>query len=133
MNFITQYNHIKNKREKIWDTFESRSSPLEVFSLKVVLKTCNEFTGERTCQSVISITLRCNFIQTTLRHGCSPVKCGYSNFFFVSPEIQLKKCHDKKSYHQQFLPIIWHLTRPKYILFKLEHAEMHLHSKIDLS
>ena len=45
-----------------------------------VLKICSKFTGEHLCQSVISIkllcfavALPCNFIEITLRHGCSPV------------------------------------------------------------
>ena len=50
-----------------------RSSCLEVFLGKGVLKICSKFTGERPCRSVISIRLLCNFIETALRHGCSPV------------------------------------------------------------
>ena len=64
-----------------------RSSPPEVFLGKGVLETCSKFTGEHPCwsvifskftgehpcRSVISITLLCNFIDITLRHGCSPV------------------------------------------------------------
>ena len=50
-----------------------RSSPLDVFSWKGVLKICGKFTGEQPCWSVISIKLLCNFIEITLRHGCSPV------------------------------------------------------------
>ena len=41
-------------------------------------KRCSEnmqekFTGEYPCRSVISIKLLCKFIETTLRHRCSPV------------------------------------------------------------
>ena len=32
-----------------------------------------KFTGEQTCQSVISIKFFCNVIEITLRHGCAPV------------------------------------------------------------
>ena len=39
---------------------------------KGVLKICSEFTGEDLCRSVIAIKLLCNFIEITLRHGCSP-------------------------------------------------------------
>ena len=53
--------------------FYSRSSHLEVFLEKGVLKICSKFTGEHTCRSVISIKLQSNFIEITLRHGCSPV------------------------------------------------------------
>ena len=38
-----------------------------------VLKICCEFSGELPCWSVIPIKLQSNFIETTLRHGCSPV------------------------------------------------------------
>ena len=51
----------------------TRSSHPEVFLGKVVLKICTKFTGEHSCRSVISIKLLCNFIEITLRHGCSPV------------------------------------------------------------
>ena len=50
-----------------------RSSHLEVFQEKDVLKICSKFTGEHLCQSLISIKLQSNFIEITLRHGCSPV------------------------------------------------------------
>ena len=50
-----------------------RSSHPEVFLGKAVLKICSKFTGEHTCRSVISIKLQSNFIEITLRHGCSPV------------------------------------------------------------
>ena len=49
-----------------------RSSHLEVFLGKGVLKICNKFTGEHPCRSVISINLLCNFIEIALRRGCSP-------------------------------------------------------------
>ena len=50
-----------------------RSSPPEVFLGKGVLKICNKYTRENLCRSVILIKLLCNFIEITLRHGCSPV------------------------------------------------------------
>ena len=40
---------------------------------KGVLKICSKFTGEHPSQSVIFIKLPGNFIEITLRHGCSPV------------------------------------------------------------
>ena len=40
---------------------------------KCVLKICRKFTGENPCRSVVSIKLQSNFIEITLRHGCSPV------------------------------------------------------------
>ena len=51
----------------------NRSIPPEVIVEKDVLKICSEFTREHPCRSVISIKLLCNFIEITLRHGCSPV------------------------------------------------------------
>ena len=53
------------------DTFSS--SHQEMFLYKGVLKICSKFTGEYPCRSAISIKLLCNFIEITLRHGCSPV------------------------------------------------------------
>ena len=50
-----------------------RSSHPELFLRKAVLKICSKFTGEHSCRSAISIKLLCNFIEITLRHGCSPV------------------------------------------------------------
>ena len=50
-----------------------RSSHPEMLLAKEVLKICSKFTGEHPCQSAISIKLFCNFIEITLRHGCSPV------------------------------------------------------------
>ena len=40
---------------------------------KGALKICSKFTGEHPCRSGISIKLLCNFIEITLRYGCSPV------------------------------------------------------------
>ena len=50
-----------------------RSSYPEVFLRKVILEICSKFTGEHPCRSAISIKLQSNFIEITLRHGCSPV------------------------------------------------------------
>ena len=36
-------------------------------------KNYSKFTGEHPCQSAISIKLQSNFIETALRHECSPV------------------------------------------------------------
>ena len=46
-----------------------RSSPLELFLGKDILKIGSKFTGEQPCQSVISIKL----LEIALGHGCSPV------------------------------------------------------------
>ena len=50
-----------------------RSSHLEVFSEKGVLKICSKFMGEHPCRCVISIKLLYNFIELALRHRFSPV------------------------------------------------------------
>ena len=52
-------------------TFES--SPPEVFYGKDILKICRKFTGEHPHQCLISIKLESNFIEITVRHGCSLV------------------------------------------------------------
>ena len=46
-----------------------RSSHLEVYFRKEVLKTCSKFTGEHPCPSAILIKLQRNFIEITLWHG----------------------------------------------------------------
>ena len=48
-----------------------RSSHPEVFLRKGVPKICSKFTGEHPCRSVILINLQSNFVEITLRHGCS--------------------------------------------------------------
>ena len=49
-----------------------RSSHLEVFLGKGVLKICTKFAGEHPCLGAISIKLLCNFTEITPWHGCSP-------------------------------------------------------------
>ena len=51
----------------------NRSSPPWVFLGKGVLKIYSKFTAEHPCRSVITIKLQSNFIEITLRHGCSRV------------------------------------------------------------
>ena len=50
-----------------------RSSHPEVFLVKGVAKIFSKFTGKHSCRSVISIKLQGNFIEMTLRQGCSPI------------------------------------------------------------
>ena len=50
-----------------------RSHHPEVFLRKGVLKIYSKFTGEQSWWSLISIELQSNFIEITLRYGCSPV------------------------------------------------------------
>ena len=52
---------------------KSRSSHAEVLLGKGALKICSKCTGEHPCRSAVSVTLRCNFIEIILRHGCCPV------------------------------------------------------------
>ena len=61
--------HIKNQNL----VTSTRSSHQEMFLGKGVLKIGSKFTGELPCRSAISIKLQSNFIENTLRHGCSPV------------------------------------------------------------
>ena len=58
---------------KLTNNYLYRSSHPQVFLRKAVLIIRSKFAGEHPCQHVISIKLICNFIEITLRHGCSPV------------------------------------------------------------
>ena len=51
----------------------SRNNRPEMFLEKFVLKICSKFTGEQPCRSAISMRLRSNWIEITLRNVCSPV------------------------------------------------------------
>ena len=55
------------------DSDKFRSSHLEVYLGKGVLKICSKFAGEHLCRSMISTKLTCNFTEITLWHGCSTV------------------------------------------------------------
>ena len=44
-----------------------------MFLRKGVPKICSKFTGKHPYRNVISKKLQSNFIEITLRHGCSPV------------------------------------------------------------
>ena len=50
-----------------------RNNHPEVLIGKGVLKICSKFTWEHPCRSVISVKWQSNFIEITLRNGCSPV------------------------------------------------------------
>ena len=52
---------------------QNRSSRPDVLLRKGVQKICSKLTGEHPCRSAISIKLQSNFIEISLRHGCSPV------------------------------------------------------------
>ena len=53
-----------------------------MFLVKGVLKICSKFTGEHPCRSVVSMKLLCNFVEITLRYGCSPVNLLH---IFITP------------------------------------------------
>ena len=84
--FLTQpshcfflHNRSRNGRILITTELEMlRSNHPELFLEKGVLKICSKFTGEHPCWSVISVKLLYNFIEITLRHGCSRV-----NFLYI--------------------------------------------------
>ena len=61
----------------------NRSSPSEVFSEKYALKIYSKLAGKHTCRNVISIKLQSNFIEITLRHGCSPVNLLFSEHLVI--------------------------------------------------
>ena len=68
---------------KNWLTLQLQSySHPEVLLGKGVLKIFGKFTEEHPCRSVISIKFQSNFIEITLRHGCSPVNLLH---FFRTP------------------------------------------------
>ena len=48
-----------------------RSNQPEVFLWKGIPQICSKITKEHPCQSVIIVTLLCNFIEITLQHRCS--------------------------------------------------------------
>ena len=50
-----------------------RSIPPDVFLGKSVLKTCYNFTGKTPLPKCDFNKVACNFIEITLRDGCSPV------------------------------------------------------------
>ena len=68
-----------------------RSSPPKVFLGKGFLKIYSKLTEEHPCQSVIPITLLCNFIEITLQHGCFSVNLMiFSEHLFL--KTRLKGC-----------------------------------------
>ena len=72
-----------------------------VVLIKVVLKIYSKFTGEHLCRSEISIQLLCNFIELTLRHGCS---CINLRHIFRTP-------FHNKSFGGLLLNIVFHVSQ----------------------
>ena len=60
-------------RQAKYRILKCRSSHIQVFLGKGVLKICSKFTREHPCWCAISIKLQSNFIEIRLPHGCSPV------------------------------------------------------------
>ena len=58
---------------RFWSARSSLLKVLKMFFGKGVLEICSKFTGEHPYRSVISKKLLCNFLEITLRHGCSPI------------------------------------------------------------
>ena len=81
----------------------------------VPTKSCSEnmhqIKGEHPCQSVILIKLQSNFIEITLRHGCSPVNLLY---VFRTPFL-------KKTYGQPLLSMSTKLifTSKEFFFFRV--------------
>ena len=77
MHVVLLFRIISNLYCQSWNSlielWRFRSSRPEVFLIKGVLKICSKFIGEHPCRSVISKRLQSNFVEVTLRHGCSPV------------------------------------------------------------
>ena len=71
--YATSLFHLKYVFSKKYVQQIFRSNHPELFLGKSILKICSKFKGENPCRSVISIKLQSNFIETTLRHGCSPL------------------------------------------------------------
>ena len=102
-----------------------RNSPPKVFLAKGVLKICSKFTGEHPCRSVISVKLLCNFIETTLRNGCSPVNLLHvvrTPFFYKNTTggLLLKNIQQSHSSNQY-----WKFIKPLCMNLKLSIAWTH--------
>ena len=67
-----RYSHHSNFTALVY-LARQRSTRSEVFLTKGVMKKGSKFAGKLPHQSAISIKLQSNFIEITLRHGCSPV------------------------------------------------------------
>ena len=89
-------NRLKVSNKTLGQSLVKSSNP-ELFLVKGFLKICSKFTGEHPCRSMISIS---NFIEITLRHGCSPVNLlHFSEHLFLRTPLDggfcLKKSPDE--------------------------------------
>ena len=123
-----------------------RSSHLEMFLQKGVLKLCRKFTGEHSCRSAVSIKLQSNLIEITLRHGCSPVSLLHifrtaflknnpewllPSLLTVGTEALLRRCSVKKDILTIFAMftrkhLCWSLVLIKFIKKRLLHNCFHV-------
>ena len=100
----------------------SRSSQPGVLVEKGVRKICSKFTIEHPCRSEILIKLLCNFIEITLRHGCSSVNLRHifrtpflkntSGWLLLKKSVYLKSVSvffyfTQANYWQKFMHTIW--------------------------
>ena len=65
-----------------------KSSRAELFWGKGVLRICSKLVGEHLSRSVISIKFQSNFIETTLRHGCSPFPKNTSGWLLLNVAVK---------------------------------------------
>ena len=79
-----------------------------------VLKIYSKFTGEHPCRSVISINLQSNVIETTLRHGCSPVNLKHIFRTLFTKNVFILK----KTYNLQLTSTASKIMRYKIIMKK---------------
>ena len=65
----------EKKTNAIWENLRNilQKQPSRGVLREKSSENMQQITGERPYRSVISIKLLCNFTETTLRHGCSPV------------------------------------------------------------
>ena len=88
---------------------DSEAASQRCFYVKDVLKICSKFTGEYPFRSVISTKMLCNFIEITVRHGCSPVNLLHifrTSFRKYTPE-PLLLWIVIAFFTKTFLPFLW--------------------------
>ena len=92
-----------------------KSSRAEVFWGKGVLRICSKLVGEHLSRSVISIKFQSNFIETTLRHGCSPFPKNTSGWLLLNVAVKwlssmiwlIKCCKIQQNNYLYFQRIIY--------------------------
>ena len=92
------------------------SATPETFLGKVVLKICSKFTGEHPDRSVISIKLQRNFVDITLRHGCSLLNIFRKPFLGKTP---MEECFPNGIFKFQHLKFFLYKIVKKNVCFTL--------------